>query len=78
MSESTARAYDLYQLGEATHTSHWTLRKHVKLGTIRVIRLGNRIRVTQDEVERILREGLPSLKATNWAEPAPPQTEAAA
>lgn len=63
MSESTARAYDLYQLADALGMSHWTLRRHVKLGNIHVTRFGNRLRVTQDEAERILREGLPSLRA---------------
>lgn len=61
MSNSTTQAYDLYQLADALGLSHWTLRKHVKCGSIHATRMGNRIRVTQAEVDRLLREGLPSL-----------------
>lgn len=61
MLEGTTQAYDLYQLADALGLSHWTLRKHVKQGSIHVTRMGNRIRVTHDEVNRLLREGLPSL-----------------
>lgn len=73
MSESTARAYDLYQLADALGMSHWTLRRHVKLGNIHVTRMGNRIRVSHEECARILREGLPSLAA-----PRPAESEVAA
>jgi len=66
-----SRAYDLYQVAEALHLSHWTLRKHVKLGSIRVTRCGNRIRVNDEELARLLRDGLPSLSATQ------PQPDAA-
>jgi len=41
--------------------STWTLRAHARQGSIRVVRLGARIFFTPEELERIRREGLPSL-----------------
>ena len=41
--------------------SVWTLRKHVALGAIRVTRLGRRVFIPDEEIDRIRREGLPSL-----------------
>ena len=43
--------------------SHWTLRKHSGTGRIKVVRLGRRVFVDAEELERIRREGLPSLRA---------------
>jgi predicted site-specific integrase-resolvase len=43
--------------------SSWTLRKHVKLGTIKVVRIGRRLFINQAEIQRIQAEGLPSLRA---------------
>lgn len=42
-------------------SSHWTIRRHVAKGNIRVIRLGRRVFITPEEFERIKREGLPRL-----------------
>jgi excisionase family DNA binding protein len=42
--------------------STWTVRKHIAQGNIRVTRIGRLLRVTRDEIERIQREGLPSLR----------------
>jgi hypothetical protein len=42
--------------------SVWTLRKHISNGGIRVIRLGRRIFLDAEELDRIRREGLPSLR----------------
>lgn len=42
--------------------STWTLRAHARQGSIRIVRLGARIFFTPEELERIRREGLPSLK----------------
>lgn len=39
-----------------------SLQKHAARGTVRVIRLGKRIFLRQDEIDRIRREGLPSLR----------------
>lgn len=41
--------------------SVWTIRKHCSRGNIRVTRIGRRVFVTSEEIERIRREGLPSL-----------------
>lgn len=41
--------------------SPWTLRKHVAQGHVRVTRLGRRLFIREDELERIRCEGLPSL-----------------
>jgi helix-turn-helix protein len=38
-----------------------TLSTHLKAGTIRAIAFGGRLRVAQAEIDRVLREGLPSL-----------------
>jgi hypothetical protein len=40
----------------------WTLRAHIKAGNIKVTRLGKRIMLATSELERIAREGLPSLR----------------
>jgi hypothetical protein len=41
--------------------SQWTLRKNISLGRVRVVRLGRRVFLDAEEIERIRREGLPSL-----------------
>ena len=41
--------------------SPWTLRKHIAQGHVRATCLGRRVFVREDEIERIQREGLPSL-----------------
>jgi len=43
--------------------SPWTLRKHISKGNIAVIRLGRRVFISEQEIQRIHREGLPSLKS---------------
>jgi predicted site-specific integrase-resolvase len=43
--------------------SIWTLRRHISEGRIRVVRIGRRVFLDADEVSRIRREGLPSLRA---------------
>jgi hypothetical protein len=61
---NTSRA--LYSLENASRTlggiSIWTLRKHVAQGTVRVTKLGRRVFVSAEELARIQREGLPSLR----------------
>ena len=42
--------------------SPWTLRKHITQGTIKVTRLGRRVFLRGEEIERIRQEGLPSLR----------------
>jgi hypothetical protein len=48
------------QLGKI---SVWTLRKHVFRGTVAVTRIGRRVFLASEEIERIRREGLPSLRS---------------
>jgi hypothetical protein len=43
--------------------SPWTLRKHAQRGNIRVVRLGLRVLLDSEELDRIRREGLPRLTA---------------
>lgn len=43
--------------------SPWTLRRHVQRGNIRTVRLGLRVFLDSEELERIRREGLPRLTA---------------
>jgi hypothetical protein len=42
-------------------TSPWTLRKHIAIGNVKVTRIGRRVFLDADEVDRIRRDGLPSL-----------------
>jgi hypothetical protein len=41
--------------------SGWTLRKHLKRGTVSAVRIGRRLFVSAVELRRIQSEGLPSL-----------------
>jgi hypothetical protein len=56
----------LYSVADACRQlgglSIWTLRKHVFRGNVRPTRLGRRIFLSSEEIIRIQREGLPSLK----------------
>ena len=58
--------WELLSLDAAARTlsvSPWTLRAHVRLGVISVVRCGRRVLISRAEVARIVREGLPSLRA---------------
>jgi hypothetical protein len=50
--------------------SPWTLRKHIAVGNVRVTHLGRRVFLDEEEISRIIREGLPSLR--NNEEPGRP------
>jgi hypothetical protein len=56
----------LYALPEAARLlgdiSIWTLRKHVACDNVSVVHLGKRVFLASEEIERIRREGLPSLR----------------
>ena len=58
----------LHDLFESAHLlggiSPWTLRKHVARGTVAVVRLGRRVFLRSEEIERIRRNGLPPLRAS--------------
>lgn len=43
--------------------SAWTLRKHISRHNVRTVHLGQRVFIRVEEIERIRREGLPSLKS---------------
>lgn len=43
--------------------SIWTLRKQITRGNVRATHLGRRVFLSQQEMSRIAREGLPSLHA---------------
>jgi hypothetical protein len=59
-------AHKLYSLDDASRVlgglSVWTLRKHISSGRLRVVRLGRRVFIDAEELERVRREGLPSLQ----------------
>ncbi len=56
--------YDIFEAARALGgISPWTLRKHVGQGTVAVTRLGRRVFLRAEEIERIQREGLPPLRA---------------
>lgn len=61
----------LFDLESASATlgsvSVWTLRKHISRRTVSVTRIGRRVFLPAEEVERIRREGLPSLSAQGKA-----------
>lgn len=56
----------LYSFAEAARLlggiSHWTLYKHKSLGQIRVVHIGRRVFLDSEELERIQKDGLPSLR----------------
>jgi excisionase family DNA binding protein len=56
----------LFSLPDAARSlggiSVWTLRKHISNGQIRVIRIGRRVLMDAEELDRIRRDGLPSLR----------------
>jgi hypothetical protein len=56
----------LLSLDKAAETlggiSIWTLRKHAARGNVRVTHLGRRVFLDEDEMSRIARDGLPSLR----------------
>jgi excisionase family DNA binding protein len=58
----------LFALPEAARllggVSVWTLRKHVAAGRLRVTRLGTRVFLDAEEIDRVRREGLPSLRGS--------------
>jgi hypothetical protein len=57
----------LYALPQAAELlgriSVWTLRKHISTSRLRVTRIGRRVFLDAEEIERVRREGLPSLRS---------------
>jgi hypothetical protein len=74
--ELPALLYDINDSSKALHMPAWTLRGQIRAGNINVTRLGKRIMLNTNEIERIAREGLPSLGVKSNAEPAEPPAHA--
>lgn len=72
MDSTNSRLHDLYsaaqQLGPM---SPWTLRKHIAQGTVTATRLGRRVFLSDEEIRRIQKEGLPPLRPSGKARKAP-------
>jgi hypothetical protein len=61
--KETSRLYSLLDACRLLgNLSIWTLRKHVFCRNVRPTKLGRRLFLSAAEIERIQREGLPSLK----------------
>ena len=62
--KATSALFSIFDAArELGSISPWTLRKHITQGTIKVTRLGRRVFLRGEEIERIRQEGLPSLRA---------------
>ena len=60
--EPSRKLYDLQDAAKMLGgISVWTLRKHLELGNLRVTRIGRRVFLSDEEVQRISRQGLPAL-----------------
>jgi len=63
--QSTAEIPALYNLEDAARSlgriSSWTLRRHLRRGTLSAVRIGRRLLISSDEIRRIQAQGLPSL-----------------
>jgi len=66
MHDQSQNDSQLFGLAEASrrlgNLSIWTLRKHLLQGNIKPTRLGRKVFISSEEITRIQREGLPSLK----------------
>ena len=60
--EQETLLYDINQGGKMLHMPPWTLRAQIAAGNVKVTRLGTRIMIPRAELERVAREGLPSLR----------------
>ena len=58
---STEKLYNITEASQVWNCSPWTARAHVKAGHLQVTRIGRLVKVSQQEVDRVCREGLPSL-----------------
>jgi hypothetical protein len=67
--DSKAHLFSIEEAGRLLGgTSPWTLRKQISRGNIRVTRLGRRVFLDENELSRISRNGLPSLRNNATAE----------
>jgi len=56
------RLFALPQAGEVLGISPWTLRKHIKRGTVKAVRCGRRVLLSAATIAEIQANGLPSIK----------------
>jgi excisionase family DNA binding protein len=47
----------LKEAAELTGLSHWTLRKYIRTGKLRGIRIGKRVLIEPAELERMIKQG---------------------
>jgi hypothetical protein len=70
VTETNSKA-QLFSVDEAGRVlggiSPWTLRKHIAVGNVRVTRIGRRVFLPIEELDRIQQEGLPSLASSKAA-----------
>ena len=66
--DEEALLYDINQGGRVLHMPPWTLRAQIAAGNVKITRLGTRIMIPRSELERVAREGLPSLRIKVKAE----------
>lgn len=63
--QSAAEIPALYNLEDAARSlgriSSWTLRRHLRRGTLSAVRIGRRLLISSNEIRRIQAQGLPSL-----------------
>ncbi len=58
----------IQEVAKALSISPWTVRAHLKLGNILAVRCGRRILIHREEIDRVSRQGLPSLKVNATAQ----------
>ena len=63
-SRDPKRLYSLEEAAQALGVSPWTLRAHRKNGSLEIVNAGRRVLVSSTTIDRISREGLPSLGNT--------------
>jgi len=56
-----AAAKELSGAKERGGTSPWTLRRHAQRKNLKTVKLGTRVFIAREELDRIRREGLPCL-----------------
>lgn len=56
------RLYSLTEAGEALGISPWSLRRHIARGTLKATRVGRRVLLASETLDKIAKHGLPSLK----------------
>lgn len=59
--------FNVNETARALNVSPWTIRKHIAQSNIKVTRIGRRVLVDSAELDRLAREGLPSLKTIQAA-----------